>query len=264
MISRRVFGIGVLAMAGDGLVKPLNAPPGVQAAPGVQPGVSQAVVFARQVIIAGAKGGLFVYDSTGTLIASIAGAAGTGPLGGSFGPGIESQAGGGTFTVTLFGGEVIFGSGALIFSNSAGAITLETNNGASIFLAGGPVEATDGSISTPTVITTDTWQAAILGNSWTGTAQYMLNPDNTVSLRTSGSLGAGTLANGTVLFTLPAAYRPATAQQIPCIISAVGAGSTPSGASPFLTVGTNGQVAVTNIAVPVASNIRFEGTFSLT
>jgi hypothetical protein len=53
---------------GDGLVRPLNAPSGQQALPGIQPGVSGAVVTAQYVIIfsqPGAQsGGMFVYSGS--------------------------------------------------------------------------------------------------------------------------------------------------------------------------------------------------------
>jgi hypothetical protein len=51
-------------MAGDGLRRPLNAPPGITPAPGVQPGTTTGVIFARYVIVFGPTGsvtGVFVY-----------------------------------------------------------------------------------------------------------------------------------------------------------------------------------------------------------
>jgi len=56
--------------AGDGLVRPLNAPSGNQVLPGVQPGVSSGVTLAQYVIIYGSSSGgsgpgLFIY-ATGT------------------------------------------------------------------------------------------------------------------------------------------------------------------------------------------------------
>lgn len=57
-------GAVVNPMAGDGLRAPLNAPPGIQAAPGVQPGVSNNIVLARLVIVSGAGiDGVYVYKS---------------------------------------------------------------------------------------------------------------------------------------------------------------------------------------------------------
>jgi hypothetical protein len=45
----------------DGLVAPLNAPPGVSAAAGVQPGSNAQILRARLVIVSGAGDGVFVY-----------------------------------------------------------------------------------------------------------------------------------------------------------------------------------------------------------
>jgi hypothetical protein len=53
-----------LPMAGDGLARPLNAPPASTPPPGVQPGVSSAVEIANVVIIFGANSGLFIYAGT--------------------------------------------------------------------------------------------------------------------------------------------------------------------------------------------------------
>ena len=53
---------------------PLNAPAGQQATGGVQPGQSNAVVFANKVIVFGTSDGLFVYSGApgpGTLLASV-------------------------------------------------------------------------------------------------------------------------------------------------------------------------------------------------
>lgn len=67
-------------MEGDQLYPPLNAPPGQQAIPGVQPGVSNAVVVAQVLIVFGPRGGIFIYSPTpgpGNLVGSWAAAAGT-------------------------------------------------------------------------------------------------------------------------------------------------------------------------------------------
>jgi hypothetical protein len=58
--------------AGDGLVRPLNAPPGQQVLPGVQPGVSGQVVLAQYVIVfgntagGGSGPGIYVYAAGST------------------------------------------------------------------------------------------------------------------------------------------------------------------------------------------------------
>lgn len=54
-------------MSGDGLVRPLNAPPAGQLPIGVQPGVQSAIILANQVIVFGAGGGVFVYNGTPAL-----------------------------------------------------------------------------------------------------------------------------------------------------------------------------------------------------
>lgn len=67
--------------------RPLNAPAGQQAAGGVQPGQSNAIVTANRVIITGASGELLVYAGTpafGNLIASISAVAGTDNDGNAF------------------------------------------------------------------------------------------------------------------------------------------------------------------------------------
>lgn len=48
----------------DGLVEPLNVPPGTTTPVGVQAGVSQAVVTANTLIVFGTSGGIFVYSGT--------------------------------------------------------------------------------------------------------------------------------------------------------------------------------------------------------
>jgi hypothetical protein len=48
-------------LSGDGLVPPLNAPPAGIIVPGVQPGVSNAVILAQYVIVFGTAGGVFIY-----------------------------------------------------------------------------------------------------------------------------------------------------------------------------------------------------------
>jgi hypothetical protein len=48
----------------DGLVEPMNVPPGTQTPVGVQAGVSQAVLLANTLIVFGSAGGIFVYNGT--------------------------------------------------------------------------------------------------------------------------------------------------------------------------------------------------------
>ena len=67
----------------DGLSEPVNAPPAATMPIGVQPGVSQAVVTANRVIVFGANGGIFVYNSSGQLVASITASPVTDPIDGN-------------------------------------------------------------------------------------------------------------------------------------------------------------------------------------
>lgn len=53
--------MGAVVMAGDGLVKPVNAPQGQATPIGVQPGTS-GITFAHYVIVYGANGGVFLYN----------------------------------------------------------------------------------------------------------------------------------------------------------------------------------------------------------
>ena len=67
----------------------MNAPDGQQATGGVQPGQSNAVVFANKVIVFGTSDGVFVYSGTpgpGTLLASVTTAT-TDPFGNTTQPG---------------------------------------------------------------------------------------------------------------------------------------------------------------------------------
>lgn len=60
------------------------------------------------------------------------------------------------------------------------------------------------------------WTALTLQNGWSDfgsgfeTAQYLLTEQGEVKIR--GMIGGGTVANNTIIFTLPEGYRPATRQ----------------------------------------------------
>ena len=69
----------------------------------------------------------------------------------------------------------------------------------------------------------ETWHTPTLGNSWTNSGQgpvmqyrHVAAPYNCVQL--VGDLTGGTLTDGTVIFTLPAGYRPATGQTCPFMV----------------------------------------------
>jgi hypothetical protein len=105
--------------------------------------------------------------------------------------------------------------------------------------------------------TVETWHTfSSLSNSWTGTLRYMFKPDNTVALESVGALGAGTLTNGTTIATLPSGYRPTNVQQVPALISSVGAGAAATPNDPFLEISTGGVITIENMATQVPTNVR--------
>lgn len=268
-----------MAASGDGLRRPLNAPAGGLVATGVQPGTQNPVVLARYVIVSGPGGGVFLYIGTpalgnppveymslGTTDPYGNVLPGTGIVSNSSSTGVQLNNG----LVNFFdsgGSEVQIGlansprGGAVLAAEVFSGDLVASQN---LYVLG-IISATAGTAAVPTVITTDTWHAMTLTGGWTGTAQYRLMPDNTVMIRTSaGSLAAGTIANGTAIWTAPAGYVPAAAQQsIPLIISAVGGGSVAAAVDPFLLITSAGVLTVNNIAAQVATNVRFCGSYEL-
>lgn len=105
----------------------------------------------------------------------------------------------------------------------------------------GALISTLGTVTNPSLITTDAWHGATLttpGN-WTINAspEYKLYPDNTVGI--SGELtAAANVATQANLLTLPTAYRPATAQRITACTN----NGTTSVAACLITISTAGVV----------------------
>jgi hypothetical protein len=254
MISRRMLGIGVLAMAGDGLVRPLNAPPGIQAVPGVQPGSSQAVVIANKIIVVGSGGsGVFVYapaPGLDNLIASIAAVAGTDPYGNPYPAGISGE---------LQTNEIQFTSGASVVGQLA-PVTL--SGGLALDLLNLPFNSTAGTAANPTIITTDTWHSPGLLNGWADAAgfggfRYQLTTHN--SVRVVGTISA-TAASATTFFTLSGVYVPAVANGAPVGCT----GGAPAGAVPQVRWDTSGNLSIVNAAaVPVAQSYFIDADIPL-
>jgi len=104
------------ARRGDGLRRPLNAPPPNENEIGVQPGISQALVNAIIAILSGVGSGLFVYNpgaGPGTLIDSITGYTGTDPFTNQIIHGINNyqlntNGNGYLSVVNIQGGEITF------------------------------------------------------------------------------------------------------------------------------------------------------------
>lgn len=56
--------IGLGPFTGDGLARPVNAPPGIPPSYGTQPGTTSPVIIANRVIITGPGGALLIYNGT--------------------------------------------------------------------------------------------------------------------------------------------------------------------------------------------------------
>ena len=84
----------------------------------------------------------------------------------------------------------------------------------------------DNSVTAGKIETQQAWQTASLGNGWVNyggtfaTAAYMKDSLGFVHLK--GAVKSGTTTVGTVLFTLPAGYRPAQDNYYPGISSTAG------------------------------------------
>lgn len=259
----------------DGLVAPVNAPKGQSTPVGVQPGTSSAVVVASRVIVFGTAGsGIFAYSPSpglNNLVFSETQSTAD-PFGNQTVPG-----------TTVYQGNValnMVATGITAYANSSSGQTGTWSQLGTFFLTtpvatsywystigmvyAAPVFAQRPGTVPPPVVP-ETWHAMTLTGGWTGTAQYKLMPDNTVMIRTSGgSIAAGTITNGTVIWTAPAGYVPASAQQsIPLIISAVGGGSVAVALDPYLLITSTGALSVNNIATQVATNVRFCGSYAL-
>jgi hypothetical protein len=135
---------------------PQNAAPAGQLVPGVQPGVTGQIVATRVVII-GSGGELFVYSPTraaGNLIASIAGAAGTDPLGNHFLAGVASYAS--AFAGVLQSGSVQFYTGSLAGGWSVGPVIQTDNLGDLILSTSGTTTIVSGTTTLNSVATVAT------------------------------------------------------------------------------------------------------------
>jgi hypothetical protein len=251
MISRRQFGIGVAAMAvaGDGLRRPLNAPAAGLVDTGVQPGTTSAIVLARFVIVYGPGSGVFEYNpapGAGTLVESFTQAT-TDPYGNKTIPGQTSynDAAGQAFNISAGTGGYYTGHLATGWAAAPGAtFTLGAGFGTGF---GGPnalsiaAVQSDAGIFTeiagtpaggaaiarivgkdPTALfgsdTAETWHTITLDAGWSLNASYAapsyrLNAEfNQLQLTGLADFGAGTAANHNLnnANPLPVPYRPAS------------------------------------------------------
>jgi hypothetical protein len=210
-------------MAGDGLRRPLNAPPGITPAPGVQPGVNQGVVVATRVIVVGPAGtvtGVFVY------------APGTTPGPGNFPTAWMTTATTDPFgnvlpvaavigTTSIYAADGVFFStggaaGAAIIPNGSGGVNIQTTIGQYVNITTGPFASVAGTAADPTLITTDTPHAMALLNLWTTGArmapQYQLTTWGEIEIMGSLTAPAG-VASGQNVWA-GGGYVPASPQSL--------------------------------------------------
>jgi len=264
MIGRRLILKGITAMAGDGLARPMNAPPGGNPVPGIQPG-SQGVITANRVIIAGPNGQLLVYNGTpanGNLIASIAGAAGTDQFGNAYKAGITEYGAASSFVQLVNGALVLSDVGGqtwLINSSQSGLPRIELDSDQSVFVnsSGFVVAAAPGTPSTPEI-----WHTMSgFSNSWAAsgnTPRYRLLPDGNVQL--DGAMDA-TSATAAAFFTMPAGYAPAS----PTKLWAGGAnGGVIAGQAPFIQAASTGVLSIGGVTLPtVGAHVTISGIYTL-
>ena len=228
----------------------------------------------NQVIVAGANAGIFVYSGApafGNLIYSVAAAAGTDGFGNAYLGGSVTYSGGvlavavtgtaiQTFSAPGPGGPWSTTGGTLtIFSTSFAVFA-----SAGISLDGGPVSATAGTASAPSLITTDTWHTMTLLNSWTlpnGNyyARYQLMPDGSVWIQ--GRISGGTATGGTSIWTPPAGYAPTITPNQAVGVTVENTTGAATADSPRLDVSSTGAV-LQNVASSTV--ISFNGRYSLT
>ena len=269
-------------MAGDGLVPPLNAPPAGAMTPGVQPGVSQAVVLANKVIVFGANGGIFVYSGTpalGNLITSIAGAAGIDNVGNAYLRGVVTyQELGPTSFLALQDDVTVLTwwtatsaagpwTKASSISSAAGAQVTYVNASGSIEVTTTDVPTDGGLIventtlagfngygfspSTGLVATIggvfETWHTLSLttvtaSGNGVNGFRYRLMPFNCLLLE--WDLNTNSVASNTVIATLPAGWRPAVQHNFASTTYG-GTMALTTALNPHMFVNTSGTIEIT-------------------
>lgn len=163
--------------------------------------------------------------------------------------------------------ELLSGISAVIgdFNSSVQLLSNAANGGLGglVQVLNAALSSTAGTASNPSVITTDTWHAMTLLNSWANvagfaTARYRMTPTNGVEVIAAISAAAATAST---FFTLPAAYRPASQQPIG---GAGASGNVPAGLAPWCRCDTAGNLTVQNTgAVGAAWQFFVHGFISL-
>lgn len=111
----------------------------------------------------------------------------------------------------------------------------------------------------------EVWNGVSFQNGWSNvggtnvTAQYRRIASPPACVQIVGTIAPGTKVDGTTMFTLPAAYRPAKDQFFP-VASSHSAGG---GANPQVRVATNGTVACFGVNIVGLANIELNCLVSL-
>lgn len=222
--------------------------------------------------------GTFFYSgppALGNLIASITPAAGTDALGNAYLAGDTSYQSGPTYfaeqssqaSILFYNAPGAAGPwtqvGSITCTGGASGMQLFSSPGG-FTLGGGALISLAGTAASPTLITTDSWNAMTpLANGWANvagfaTARYRMTPLKGVEVIAAINAAAAT---SSTFFTLPAAYRPATQQPIG---GAGASGSVPAGLAPWCRCDAGGNLTVQNTgAVGAAWQFFVHGFISL-
>jgi hypothetical protein len=265
MISRRVFGMGVALVAGDGLVRGIGAPAGQATPIGVQAGVSNSIDFARAVVIFGPTGsvlGVYVYapgttPAPGNPPIMSMGNSSVDLYGNAIHPGISSQIPGGNW-VSLFQGQIEFQGGSAISGTSGGNLAFQT--AADFAFIGGPVlseTASGGTLANPTIITTDPGTvASAFGTDWGASgsgangAVFQLQPNGWVNVAIDVKTTAA--APAAEVCAIPAGYAPSASVVCGALLPTAGGGS----AYPLTAFSTG---TLQQAGVPGVNGVRYAG-----
>jgi len=145
------------------------------------------------------------------------------------------------------------------------AATLTADSNAGLNLTDGPLIATAGTASTPSLITTDTWHNMTLLNSWSlgggGYARYMMGNNGNVYVQGDNVI-PGTTTGGTNVWTIPAGYVPGVQTQRTLMYVEVSTGA-PVTDTPRFDATTGGQFQCFNVPGST-TRVGFNDQFSLT
>jgi hypothetical protein len=217
--------------------------------------------------------GAFFYNGTpaaGNLISSIAGSAGNDQFGNAYLQGTVTYSPITSLAVQSFNNQIILWAAL----SQAGPYAIVSGSTITFNQAPGEIElgivaSTGGTVSAPSLITTDTWHSPALLNGWANTAgfggfRYQLTPWN--SGRIIGAISA-TAASAITFFTIPSAYLAINGLGT---IVADGApvgctGGAPAGAVPQVRWDTAGNLTINSAAaVPVAQSYFINTDIPLT